>query len=73
MRGKALSGKEKNKKIILSQQVKKGDLEQKIRVLLNFGFERSEVVSLFADREFSSLRALDCFADKLIKEKLENL
>lgn len=70
MRGVAFTKKEEDLMYFDSQKVTDKDIERKIRVLLDFGFKKKEIVPMLADMEFASLRALDCFADRMIREKL---
>lgn len=53
-----------------SQKVTEQQIERKIRILLDFGYKKEEIVPFFSDMEFANLRSLDCFTDKLIREKI---
>lgn len=66
----------KNKKYILDPKtvkdpsITKTDIHNKMKVLSDFGFSKEEIRSLFQDKDFENLRALDCFTSNIIKEML---
>lgn len=57
-------------KIIKDPPVKQSDIQNKMKILADFGISKKEIASLFEDRDFESLRALDCFTSSVIKNML---
>lgn len=49
--------------------IKKKIVNQKMKILMDFGVSESLVRELFKNKEFESLRALDCFADNILRNK----
>lgn len=51
----------------MASAIKQKPIRQKMRILKEFGIPESLVQELFKDKEFQSLRALDCFADNILR------
>lgn len=56
--------------ITLNEPVTKKDIHRKMSILFDFGFTQEEVTSLFKDKDFEGLRALDCYTSNAIKKML---
>lgn len=50
------------------ESVKKQDICKHMNILSDFGFTKEEINSLFEDKDFESLRALDCFTSNVIRK-----
>lgn len=70
MHTRILSDSERFQIISESQKVKKSDIDRKKSILSDFGISQTALDSLFTDKEFSCLRALDCFTDSVIRNQL---
>lgn len=70
MHTRILSDQERFQLIAESQIVKESDIRRKKHILMDFGISEADLDSLFSDKEFSCLRALDLFADNVIRNHL---
>lgn len=57
----------------MAEAVKKKLVKEKMQILKDFGVPAKTVDELFENKEFVSLRALDCFADSIIRNQLNEV
>ena len=64
----------KNKKYILDpeptkkEMVTEKNIKDKMNILLDFGFKKEEIASLFEDKDFHDLRSLEYFTSSIIRK-----